>query len=191
MGFRHALAARSTCSRPRRPKPGEPDLRGFEWYYWRRQAHGERTVRKLSGVVASSSSGCSFSPDASLAGFVAFPIGRSHTGKLLVHDTATGKLLYKIPFQLPTVNNDVVRIRSFRIAFSADSQVVALINSQPLSAEVTNAGNQDWEIQTIRLEPGRRAPAIPRLGSGEHNGGDAIAERESRWLKDRRRLGGA
>ena len=25
-----------------RPRPGEPDRRGFEWHYWRRRAHGER-----------------------------------------------------------------------------------------------------------------------------------------------------
>ena len=32
------------------PKSGEPDPRGFEWHYWRRTAHGERTVRKLPGL---------------------------------------------------------------------------------------------------------------------------------------------
>ena len=33
------------------PKPGEEDLRGFEWHYWNRLAHlDEKTVR-LAGFV--------------------------------------------------------------------------------------------------------------------------------------------
>ncbi len=129
------------------PKPGDPDLRGFEWYYWRRQAHRERAVRKLSGTVASSTSSCVFSPDASLAGSVVMPAGRSHTGKLLVHDTATGKLLHKIPFQCPA--EDITPDWSSAIAFSADGRVVALGMSKRLSAGTTIGDNRDWEIQTI------------------------------------------
>jgi serine/threonine protein kinase/WD40 repeat protein len=33
-----------------RPKPGERDLRGFEWYYWRRQLNTERSSRRFFTV---------------------------------------------------------------------------------------------------------------------------------------------
>ena len=34
------------------PKPGEEDLRGFEWHYWNRQAHQENAERSLAGSDA-------------------------------------------------------------------------------------------------------------------------------------------
>jgi serine/threonine protein kinase/WD40 repeat protein len=42
-----------------RPKPGEPDLRGFEWHYWNRQLHGEQRSWKLPDLDGS----CVFSGD--------------------------------------------------------------------------------------------------------------------------------
>ena len=32
-------------------KPGEEDLRGFEWHYWNRQAHQERRTVRLEGLT--------------------------------------------------------------------------------------------------------------------------------------------
>ena len=85
------------------PKPGEPDLRGFEWYYWRKQAHGERTVRKLPGLGERARIGCRrFSPDGSLAASVDASTGPSRSRTLLVYETATGRLLHKIPLELPS-----------------------------------------------------------------------------------------
>ena len=34
------------------PKPGEDDLRGFEWHYWNRQAHQEKRIVPLAGLTA-------------------------------------------------------------------------------------------------------------------------------------------
>ena len=128
---------------------------------WRRQAHSERTVRKLSGMVVNSNFNSffssSFSPDASLvAGKVVMPTGRSDIGKLFIHDTATGKLVHKIPFQLPAGNH--AHAWFSRVTFSADSQVVALCFSQPIATEVTNAGNRDCEFQIFawNLADGRQ-----------------------------------
>ena len=39
--------------RPWVPKPGENNLRGFEWHYWNRQAHRELKTVRLSGLPAS------------------------------------------------------------------------------------------------------------------------------------------
>jgi serine/threonine protein kinase/WD40 repeat protein len=33
------------------PKPGEEDLRGFEWHYWNRQAHQEKRAVRLQGLT--------------------------------------------------------------------------------------------------------------------------------------------
>ena len=33
------------------PKPGEKDLRGFEWHYWNRQAHQEARSVRLQGLT--------------------------------------------------------------------------------------------------------------------------------------------
>jgi hypothetical protein len=33
------------------PKPGEEDLRGFEWHYWNRQAHQEKRTVRLEGLT--------------------------------------------------------------------------------------------------------------------------------------------
>jgi len=33
------------------PKPGEDDLRGFEWHYWNRQAHQEKRIVRLEGLT--------------------------------------------------------------------------------------------------------------------------------------------
>ena len=37
--------------RPWVPKPGEEDLRGFEWHYWNRQAHQETRSVRLEGLT--------------------------------------------------------------------------------------------------------------------------------------------
>jgi len=37
--------------RPWIPKPGEEDLRGFEWHYWNRQAHQETRTVRLEGLT--------------------------------------------------------------------------------------------------------------------------------------------
>ena len=39
------------------PKPGESDLRGFEWHYWNRQAHQEARSVRLQGLTPQEATG--------------------------------------------------------------------------------------------------------------------------------------
>ena len=129
------------------PKPGEPDPRGFEWHYWRRTAHGERTVRKLAGFGKMGFWSRIFSPDGSLAASLDASTDQSRSRKLLVYETTTGRLLHKIPFELPSTNN-VFSSSNNAIAFSADGKVVALGFGHRLLPTGSVRTNQDWQIQT-------------------------------------------
>jgi WD40 repeat protein/serine/threonine protein kinase len=71
-----------------RPGPGEEDLRGFEWHYWKRRCHADlRTVRleRLSGKTTRE---MAFSPDAKRLAAVV-PIRRDRA-ELRVWDAVTG-----------------------------------------------------------------------------------------------------
>ena len=129
------------------PKPGESDPRGFEWHYWRRNAHGERTVRKLPGFGQPGLSSRVFSPDGRLAASLDSSTGQSRSRKLLVYETATGRLARKIPLEFLNPNNN--SSLSHAIAFSGDAKVVAVhIGCTQLPGTMTPT-NQDWQIQTI------------------------------------------
>jgi serine/threonine protein kinase len=81
-----------------RPKSGEPDLRGFEWNYWRRQTHNERTSVRLVSAEALASAGSSdwiLSGDGSRAAGVV-PISREGRA-LVVLDTATLRSVFRAP----------------------------------------------------------------------------------------------
>jgi len=78
------------------------------------------------------------------------PIGQGHTGKLLVHDTATGRLLHKFPFQLPPRRIDFKE--TFEIAFSTDGQVIALNVSQPTCYRSHECGKT--RTGSYKLSPG-------------------------------------
>ena len=127
------------------PKPGEPDPRGFEWHYSRRQAHSERTVRKLPGICQSIFPTSAFSPDGSLLATLDEPDEQRRSRNLVVYDTATGRLLHKIPFEVPYVRNSTTAA----IALSGDGKVVALRLKFPVLPENRVSGTQDWLIQTI------------------------------------------
>jgi WD40 repeat protein/tRNA A-37 threonylcarbamoyl transferase component Bud32 len=72
-----------------RPRDGEEDLRGFEWYYWNRLCH--REAQTLHGHVGSVN-GVAFSPDGTLiasAGSDTVPAADGNTIK--IWDAATGE----------------------------------------------------------------------------------------------------
>jgi serine/threonine protein kinase len=89
------------------PKPGEPDPRGFEWHYWRRMAHGESTVRKLPGLGQPGFRSRAFSPDGSLAAAVEASSDQNRARRLLVYETATGRLFRKLQFEVPGTNENL------------------------------------------------------------------------------------
>jgi hypothetical protein len=129
------------------PKPGEPDLRGFEWHYWRKQAHGEQTVRKLPGFSQQMYVSRVFSPDGSLAATVEASAGMGKTRKLVVFETVTGRMLHKLPFELPRTSNNAFTY--LRIAFSHDGKVVAIHIADALRGTSVGLTNQEWSILTI------------------------------------------
>jgi serine/threonine protein kinase/WD40 repeat protein len=108
-----------------RPKPGEPDFRGFEWDYFRRQAHGERSVRKLYGFRDFSDASLiqfgtpSLSADGALAAIVDRERGRGNPAVVVIRDTATGRLVREIPVSDPFYT---------RLAFSADGTRIAMVS---------------------------------------------------------------
>jgi serine/threonine protein kinase/WD40 repeat protein len=129
------------------PKPGEPDLRGFEWHYWRRTAHAEHAVRKLPGFGQPGFRSRVFSPDGSLAACVDASSGHGRSRKLLVYDTATGRLLHKLPFKVRNTSENFL-LRG-AIAFSDDGKMVALHIGYPVHSGGSVSTNRDWQVQTI------------------------------------------
>ena len=104
-----------------RPKPGETDLRGFEWYYLYRLCHSDLlTLKGHGGWLAS----VAFSPDGKrlgLTGYV-YSVAFSPDGKRLASaddktlklwDTQTGQ-------ELLTLKGHTGRVNS--VAFSPDGR---------------------------------------------------------------------
>jgi serine/threonine protein kinase/WD40 repeat protein len=110
-----------------RPKPGEPDFRGFEWSYFRRQAHGERAVRKLPGLDDNQIGGATLSADGALAGSLEVPPGRNTPAQVVIQETATGRLLRQIPVPALTRSSGLTSYRNVAsLAFSADGTRLAM-----------------------------------------------------------------
>ena len=78
------------------PRKGEPDLRGFEWNYWRRQTHNERTSVRLPAEKSFYGSwGWELSRDGTrAAGTVEMS---RQVGRAVVLDTATLQPLFTEP----------------------------------------------------------------------------------------------
>ncbi len=116
------------------PKPGEPDLRGFEWNYWRRQIHGQRTIRKLPGWSTTTNGILAevfFSPDGSLLALVDLRPDTNGFRKLVIQETTTGRLVADFPLKL--IENPSTSTRGrVHASFSSDNKVLAscLTNSQ-------------------------------------------------------------
>ncbi|MFO0808950.1 MAG: serine/threonine-protein kinase [Gemmataceae bacterium] len=74
-----------------RPKPGEPDLRGFEWHYWDRKCHAELAEMTLPLRLAPPTA---ISPDGR---FVATVAGAGQGATLKLLDAAMGRVLSSTP----------------------------------------------------------------------------------------------
>jgi serine/threonine protein kinase/WD40 repeat protein len=122
-----------------RPKPGAPDFRGFEWDYFRRQAHRELAVRKLPGFERDPLSGSTqdlrLSSDGALAATVQVPQGRGTPPLVIIRETATGRLVRQIPVPALTRRSSS-SVRSFSLEFSADGARLALAHSVVLRSGV-------------------------------------------------------
>jgi serine/threonine protein kinase/WD40 repeat protein len=107
-----------------RPKPGEPDLRGFEWHYFHRLCHAD-VLLTLKGAGHS----VVFSPDGKLLagseerGGVG-PDGKRAPGWLKVWDAQTGQELYTLPGYYSSY---VYTLQGFSssVAFSPDGKRLA------------------------------------------------------------------
>jgi len=110
-----------------RPKPGEEDLRGFEWYLlWRLTHERSRALLGATNTVFS----VAFSPDGSKVA------AGSLDGKAHVWDAATGQLLRSFDAQAGVMNG-------YGIAFSPDGKYLA--------AGCANGSALIWEVETGKL----------------------------------------
>jgi hypothetical protein len=79
------------------PKPGEDDLRGFEWYYWNRFAHQDLETLRMTRFdeVCFNGRGARLSPDGRrVAAFTSDPAGAT---ALKLWDADTGRVLWAVP----------------------------------------------------------------------------------------------
>jgi WD40 repeat protein/tRNA A-37 threonylcarbamoyl transferase component Bud32 len=119
-----------------RPRPGQEDLRHFEWYYWKNLfGHGQVT---LKGPWYGASSVC-FSPDgrrlASAGG------ATPHSGEVRVWDVQTGQETFTLEGHLGWVNS---------VCFSPDGRRLAAATSNPEEPpNPTRPGEvKVWDAQT-------------------------------------------
>ena len=126
------------------PKPGEDDLRGFEWHYWNRQAHQERRTLQLSGLPADPQDWVSgnLSPDGSrIVALVGEPGGASRT--LRLWDSETGRELWRV--SAPSAFSST-GLSSY---FSADGRRFMKFSHLGTSPDITELAV--WETSTGRL----------------------------------------
>jgi WD40 repeat protein len=118
-----------------KPRPGEEDLRGFEWYYWDRRAHGAPVALRVTGPNPALQA-VAFSPDGRRL------VAASKGGQGHLWDAATGAPLRVI---------DVGDIELSCLAFSPDGRRVAFGGHQ--SAQLFDAATGE-RVLRIGLESG-------------------------------------
>ncbi len=146
-----------------RPKPGEPDFRGFEWNYFRRQVHGELAVCKLPGYAETgmlSDGTPALSADGGLAAIVEQYRGRGNPALVLIRETTTGRLVREIPISNPLQSVDSWSPGRTGLAFSARRRP-----NRPgiCQARRRVCGPAAPRGPRLRLEPGRRPGAVASL----------------------------
>ncbi|MFO0810019.1 MAG: serine/threonine-protein kinase [Gemmataceae bacterium] len=125
-----------------RPGPNESDVRGFEWYFLKRQLHGEMALRQLPIERLASDHRrpfATFSPDGAR-------VAIEYAAMFAVYDVATGKLVYSRSVPAAMVGG----YRCRPLAFSADGRrLVAVVPPE-------DVGKRPWIARavTIDLESG-------------------------------------
>ena len=98
-----------------RPKPGEPDRRGWEWRYLWRLGHEDRlTLRSKDAVV----SGVTFSPD----GYTIATLEKN--GRIKLWDRETGSLRYTLGVNTQRTSGELVE-GIYALAYSPDGSRIA------------------------------------------------------------------
>ena len=123
------------------PKPGEDDLRGFEWHYWDRLAHQDLKSVRLAGFDrdAMNESPPFLSPDGSrVAAFVPEAGGRSW--RLTLWDAETGRVLRSVPTTAGFTN-------ALFAAFSGDSRRFAAVR-WPSRLRIKDSQIEVWDVAT-------------------------------------------
>jgi serine/threonine protein kinase/WD40 repeat protein len=145
-----------------RPKAGQPDLRGFEWFYWKRLLQSERDTVPLEGFGAH---GTLQSGIAARDGAIAF----SKSGRLCaavqgvdqpvlnvtVWDSSTGKRQNTIPWRDALKENEKLSIA--KLSFSDDESLLLLESS--FQQEGANPGRPLFgprELAVFSLRAGKR-----------------------------------
>jgi serine/threonine protein kinase/Tol biopolymer transport system component len=157
------------------PKPGDKDLRGFEWYYWDRLSHAELwTIDFGSALVAKE-----FSADGSLfAALVRLDTGPPNNGnsnlaEIRIVDTVSGQQRIKFP-----VPGDFGQGRD--LAFSPDGQRVAVANKKGVTVWDAGTGQQLFAVKTpVEITElafdGAGSRLAAAIGIGEIGGSDLHA----------------
>jgi hypothetical protein len=99
-----------------RPRPGEPDLRGFEWHYYQRLAHADLRTLDLSSELSSGYMGTLLSPDGSRLAAVTSVDREGTAVRVRVWELATGKEVFSAR----------AGFGNTRMAFSRDGKRLAL-----------------------------------------------------------------
>src|SRR5262249_37331345 len=131
-----------------RPRPGGPDLRGFEWHYWRRVWRAALRTVRLAGLADRLSLNASaLSPDGTRLA-AAVPAAPGPGFVVRVWDTATGQELRALP--LPPGRDDVI----YDLAFSPDGRRLALVGGK--------RGSRGGVLRVWHAATGRELRALTR-----------------------------
>jgi WD40 repeat protein len=140
---------------PQRPRPGEPDLRGFEWHYWRRLCHADLRTTEVPGLRGRS---VAFSPDgARAAGAV---VDEGDCLRVQVWDTASGAL--RLTLRKPV--GPVRRGSHVQVLFSRDGRRIAA--SVVKGDDPRNRQSDRTEVQVWDAATGKELLSLPD-GSGD------------------------
>ena len=153
-----------------RPRPGEPDLRGFEWYYLDRLARGgQLRIDAHAGGVMTRSPSCRMAGDSSAPGFTE-PLRRIQptkgaAGSVRLWDAATGR---PIPLQLDGPSDKVAAAAlspdGTRLAASIGDHTI-LLWDLATGGLVTLEGPADHVAYGVRFSPdGKRLVSLHRAG---------------------------
>jgi serine/threonine protein kinase/WD40 repeat protein len=156
-----------------RPEPGAPDLRGFEWHYWRRQLHGERSTRRFLAPAFYSSLVLS-SDGTRVAGLVGVGYGRFD---LVVIDVATQRTVFSQSQPTYVAGSS----RRFSLALNRDGTRLASYRSSTGGIPSTPGGRVParvplrLELKVWDVDTGKALLAHEELGSPGDTGTVAIS----------------
>jgi WD40 repeat protein len=138
------------------PPPGQPDRRGFEWYYWDRQLHTDLRTDRLPDAASKGPAVWAASPDGSKIGRFSVPVSASappdDAPVLTVWDAATRTVLLRhaMPIKKPMGQSYNSTTPKYPL-FSRDGRRVAV----------------EWSYTTPTLPDGRHLRQVLEVPSGK------------------------